>query len=521
MKLILKNEQKPHVKRLIDILKKNFAAFDLSVMGAGKTYTATAIAREFDFERVIVVCPASVVSKWLHMKKYGLKIVDAQSYEGLRSVRGKDPKHGLLHRYDEGSKVYFQPTPKLEKLAEEGIFVIFDEAQRIKNKNAQWYACKAIAETILLSGGMSRFILLSGTPIDKQEQAINMMKMMGFIRADKLAVYNRAMSTLSLYGAQELIEFCYRIDEDKTNQVLNQQTIDYENVENVCYKLFQEVIKPSITSAMPPPKIDKVHIDLKNAEYLVEGYEDDDIIHRSVTSVNDTFTKFNRKERYDPGESNPGENQKLQELKDKKRQEVQRKIESIIYNMRLIEISKMNLFIKLARKRLEEDPNCKIALFVNYNTSIKRLVKGFEDYTPLVLDGSVDKEVRQDIIDKYQQPNLKHRVLIGNIRVCSSGIDLDDKNGKFPRYAYASPNLSILDLQQLPSRFLRMDTKSSTVFRFVYAKKYPEIGLLGNLRKKAKVMKETLKQQVDAGVEFVGFLEMIDGDYDEGIEVPY
>jgi hypothetical protein len=42
-----------------------------------------------------------------------------------------------------------------------------------------------------------------------------------------------------------------------------------------------------------------------------------------------------------------------------------------------------------------------------------------------------------------------------------------------------------------------------------------------NLRKKAKVMKETLKQQVDAGVEFVGNLDMIDGDLDMYGELAY
>ena len=161
MRLILKEDQKPHVDRLINILTRTFCAFDMSTMGSGKTYTATKLAKEFDFENVIIICPTSVVSKWITMRRYGMKIYDVISYESLRSVKGKDPKHGLLKRFDEESHTYFEPTKLLQDLAEEGLFVIFDEAQRVKNKNAQWYACKAIAETILLSGGLSRFLLLA------------------------------------------------------------------------------------------------------------------------------------------------------------------------------------------------------------------------------------------------------------------------------------------------------------------------------------------------------------------------
>ena len=73
MRLLLKSEQKPHVQRLIEILKSNFCALDLSVMGAGKTFTATALAKEFDFKKVVIICPASVVSKWMQMKKLLLR----------------------------------------------------------------------------------------------------------------------------------------------------------------------------------------------------------------------------------------------------------------------------------------------------------------------------------------------------------------------------------------------------------------------------------------------------------------
>jgi hypothetical protein len=511
MKLVLKPEQKDHVKRLTKILSSNFCAFDLSQMGSGKTFTATAIAKAFDFNNVIIICPASVVPKWLIMKKYGINIKDVISYEGLRSVKNHNPKHGLLKRFDEGSRTFFEPTKYLEDLAKDGLFVVFDEAQRIKNKNAQWHGCKTIAETILTSGGMSRYLLLSGSPIDKEQQSIHMMEMMGFIRSEKLYVYNKIYSNLILQGAQELIDFCRRIDDSKTLKVLNENNFNADNIEHICYLLFQEVIKTSIISSMPSPDIKGVQLDLKNAEYRVVDFSDNEVLRRAVTLVNETFERFKRSSRFKPeDEIDKSQNQKLIELKEKKKEDIQRKIEIIINQLKVIENSKMRLFIKLAKQRLEENSHNKVALFVNYTSSLQGLAKDLEDYNPLVLNGSIQKEDRQPIIDKFQEANQKHRVLIGNIKVCSSGLDLDDKTGKFPRYVFANPNLNILDLQQLPYRFLRMNTKSSTIFRFVYVKGHLEVGLLNNLKKKAKVMKETTGEG-DEKV-YVGNLEMVDGD---------
>jgi hypothetical protein len=329
-----------------------------------------------------------------------------------------------------------------------------------------------------------------------------------------LYTYDGFYKVLKLQGAQELVEFCYKIDFDKTKKVLDQESFNRDNVEHICYKLFQDVIKTSITSSMPPPNINGVYIDIKNAEYRVNDFSDNEVLRKAVTAVNDTFMKFQHATRFNNKEEKNPEvyNQKLLELKEKKKQDIQAKIESIIYNLRIIENAKMRLFVELAKKRLSENPHNKIALFVNYTSSIKGLLKDLDEYQPLVLDGSVDKEKRQPIIDKFQEHNTAHRVLIGNIRVCSSGIDLNDtsKGGKFPRYVFANPNLNILDLQQLPYRFLRLNSTSNTFFRFVYVKNHIETGLLKNLKKKAKVMEETTGNKED--LIYVGDLDMIDGD---------
>jgi hypothetical protein len=216
----LTSEQLPHVHRLLDILQRSHVAFDMSMMGAGKTYTTTELSKMAGFKYVVVICPATVESKWRDMAKYGINLFKVISYQSLRSRKGCKPSHDLLNREDkitEGGQeeIIFTPTETLKKITTEGCLFVFDEAQNIKNKNDQWYACKAISSFIFKVGGNSRFVLLSGTPIDKEEHAINLMTMMGFIKSSKLYTFNKEEKNLKLYGAQELIDYCKMIDQAK------------------------------------------------------------------------------------------------------------------------------------------------------------------------------------------------------------------------------------------------------------------------------------------------------------------
>ena len=82
-----------HFER-IKVLHETFPfALDLSMLGSGKTYTATFLALNQKYKHVIVICPVSVAPKWKHMKdEYGLPLDAVLSYQGLRSNKFKQPK---------------------------------------------------------------------------------------------------------------------------------------------------------------------------------------------------------------------------------------------------------------------------------------------------------------------------------------------------------------------------------------------------------------------------------------------
>jgi SNF2 family DNA or RNA helicase len=513
-KIDLKTEQIPQVKNIIEILKNNICAFDMSMMGAGKTYVSSEIAVKFGFKRVIVICPASVVGKWKMMKStYGVPIQYVMSYEMLRSTKDHQPYHGLLKRFDEiinersrsvsfrpsgedgipvletRHQVRFEATDKLKEIVKEGCLFIFDEAQKVKNKNAQWYAAKTIAETLIEISGKSRFLLLSGTPIDKEEHALNIMNMMGFIRSRKL--YTTDEGKIILIGAKELILFCEKVNKKATEDTLASYPIRVkEDVNKLCYYLFQNVIKKYMTSSMPPPKISNVNIDTKNGYYIMESETDKVKLRNAIDTINRTL----RKRIYRRADGNIYNNP------------IQ-KLGGVVKQLMLIEALKVPIFVRLAKQKLQENPNAKVALFVNYTSNLDALIKDLSIYNPIKFNGQVSKDERQILINKFQEPNNDYRLFIGNIGASATGIDLDDKYGNFPRYAYASPNFSILDLHQLTRRFYRLDTKSNSVFRFVYVKGFSEVNILNNLAKKSNVMKDTLTEQVEGGIKFPGEYE--------------
>jgi hypothetical protein len=494
-RIVLKEQQGPHIERMKKILFKHNVGLDLSALGSGKTFSSSQLSLDLGFKNIIIACPVSIESKWSSMKKYGVKITHIMSYQALRSVKNKTPKHGLLDRidtYDQESKMsftFFEATPKLIDMIKEGTLLILDEAQHIKNKNDQFLACQAIIKAINNQSTSSRVLLLSGTPIDKEEQAINILQMLRIIRSTKLYNYNREESRLTLYGAKELTNYCMYIDPVKTERFIKSHPWRTETVMHNCYLLFQEIVKPAISSAMPSPPLE---IDCKNGYYKIEPEADRKDLMKAIAELHSSLMFDERRDTINYSQSSFG---------------------AITRSLKKIELAKIRSMARVAIDVLESDPNSKVGLFATYVESLNILQDLLSDYKPLRLDGSVNKEKRQDLINKFQEGNLKHRLIIANMQVASTGIDLDDKFGQFPRYAFAIPKYNILDMHQLTRRFVRLDSKSNPIFRFFYGKSSrKETSILSALARKTTVLKDTLEGFIEGGVKFPG-------DYEDEIEM--
>lgn len=572
-----------HVACLEQILSKQYFALDLSPMGTGKTFCATEIWKKLGFTHVVVIAPVSVLPKWTMMKTvYGLPVRQAVSFCSLRSVKCHQPKHGLLQRVDKliealdphtglvtrTEKVEFHVTAQWKKLVEEGTLLVVDEIQNVKNVSSQFHCVRELVEEIrkqherihgvdvaagaaepsstqqqqpvetvvevtnnVPSSRSSKVLLLSGTPIDKAEQVINLYRATGVLHRN-LGGYNPIKHSCYAGGYRDVLTFHESFIEDpgtkacidsfynfmeKTKRhrswvdspfyymyhvivpssiqsahkhLVNYESMGYDNgnennfVKHI-YGLFRDVFCQNMASAMRlPSNVQKV---IKRNAYYYIPQEQRGLLLRGVSTLRWATQYDETTGDIDISQGGLITNRAMS-------------FANISKALRMIETAKIPMFVSAAREALRNHPQQKVVICVNYTDTIHDLVEMLKEFNPLVVRGSTNMYGRQQSFDAFQQANVTHRLLIGNVQCLSTGVDLDDKDGTYPRIALVSPNYSTITLHQLSYRFLRATTQSEAEVHFVFGRMlhasgavvdgFDELPILHALSKKSKVMRE-------------------------------
>lgn len=449
--------QKEHVAEIKRVFTYAWFCLDQSLLGLGKTYTAAEISKSYT--HLIVVAPLSVCGKWQSIKdQYRLKNVHSiNTFNGIRSIQGLQPKHGLLYR-DPDTDHTFEATQDYLDLFKnkQTVLLVIDEVQNIKNDSAQFYACKALADEIRTHKG-SRLISISGSPIDKPEQSQRMFEFLGFF---------------------DVKPDMYPVIETFKQKVHKAENMDFR--QNM--SLFEGEFKNLFIRRMPIPDY-KTKLTIENAYYPIVPKSDEADLERHVARFADLNLYYKKSK------------------KDKIKILAQ-----IMIIMQKIENAKANTMIMAAEAHLQANPSSKVVILFNYTDNIKRAVKKLKYLNPLMINGTITGVVRQKRLNLFQAPSLKHRLLIGNLSVLSTGIDLDDKNGAFPRFCIANAMLNSITLYQLGHRFRRIDTKSDALVQFVFGDQSGgnENFLLKNLSRKRDVLQGVADDQKAAGIPFPG-----------------
>lgn len=491
----LRPSQVQWAARAYNILLRNHGYIDTSRMGSGKTYVVLWLAKQFGF-RLLIVCPVIMIEVWKRTAaEYGVEIIDAISYQTLRSQKNHQPKHGYLERYDnvtEGGtrQVNFIATKGYTDLIEHGAFVIFDEIQNIKNNSDQYKACNALIRPILTAGGKSRFGLLSGTPFDKEEHAVNLLKLIGYIRAHRLYHYDRTTREIILEGMQELIDVCRFIDATETDRVMADIPVVKGKMNHMCYSLYTRVVKANISGAMSAPTTINGRFDVKNGFYRMTGeraQELQDAINELAAAV-----RFN--ERTGAAEIRADN------------------IGAVTTALVHIENSKIDDFARVVTRTLENNPNNKGIVCVNYTSSVEGIANLLIFYNPLILTGKIPAVKRAAIIRTFNE-SINHRVLIMNTAVGGVGISLHDTIGNSPRFMFISPSYKLIELAQAAGRIYRDNTQSDATIRMFYGDGDGgrETGILTAMARKTQILKGTLDDNVLREI-------VLPGDYEAEIE---
>lgn len=505
-----------HFNRTMNILNTTWYAYqDTSPMGAGKTFIVSNIGRTMRQTNpnisILIVSPVAVKTKWSRVPiRFGFKKnkIMVIGYELLAGRKNGSLNHPFLTRIDDTYRV----TPFYDKLVKDGLLLVFDENQRVKNyktlgSTAATTLVKHIVAVNKSGQGNSRIALLSASPGNEYEHTFNVMRMLGI--ASSAVPFYRNRDT----GFQEVVAFARQLNSRTTDQILGgSYPVNKEEAYELAHHLYVNVIKPAVSSSAPVPVIESGR-DYKNGFYNITTNSDKGLIKAGVDLLSNIRKKRDREE--PEGEISISEEMlaSLNRLNiDAKSNNFQIQTSAMMH----IEFGKIFDLNRVATEILNSNPNAKVILAVNYRASIARLVNMLNSYNPLILTGDINKQKTRDrIIDKFQEPNNDRRLLIAITKVISVGLDLDDKFGNFPRTMLVIPDFRFLDNYQVTGRISRIDTKSLSTLRFFYSKsnyidaETNEVSILESFIRKSDIANDLLVNGSDIKFpgEFDNYLE--------------
>lgn len=502
MDIQLRQTQIPWFNRIVNNILPNYAGYiDTSPMRSGKSIIAMAVAKEFGYS-MVVFCPPSVIAVWEnYFETYGIVPKLIISYDSLgghkktKKVKAVDetedkvtritkPKHGLLTRIDRLTekgkrKIEFQVTDKWRDWVKEGILAIFDEFDEVVNPGTnRTSCCRALINYISKKEDViSRFGLLSGTPFDKKEQAISLMKTIGLIESKQLWRRDARTKEAIWMGVDDLYQFAYQIDPAESTRILVNTIPSKATAEELVLKFYEIGVKPAMAGAMPRGENIEGEFDIKNgAYYITPPYKEQ--LHKDIITLR-VSTGYDPKTKAVEAGAAFGE-----------------KFNSIL---RSIEVDKVFDMARVSKKFLTEVPKSKVVIGLFYTSNIIRITELLSDYGAIILNGNVRMDQRLQMVSDFNN-NPKTRVIVCHPKVASRGISLFDTKGDEPRLMLLSPNYNMKTSLQFANRIYGFGSRGDAKVRFPYAydDEDREVSILTALIEKGTVMRRSLADSENA-----------------------
>lgn len=544
-----------------EINKANMLVMNLSNMGAGKTFCTLATYRNSAVVKgdkmyaphLIVVCPVPDV--WYgeyekHVPKnsgYDLDyVITYETLAGKKSPKTnvKEVAEGLLIRTDDVIKhekrdetvVTYTPSEKLKKMASEGIILVIDEVQKIKNGSSLANnAIRAITDIMYQNINVCRIMILSGTPFDKPEFATNILYALGVLDNHTLADRKEKVAVKKENEVQKYIRYLQKAQENYETVIKSWTLADLpdqpnreqrakareEIKKNIEAFRSQQILDLAIRSSISSNKVEKrrggfnrLYVDGEvydgtngDVEDLIEMIGSismqkylEQIVYNLMASAHNRFAAFKIE---DPvhcdkvednnvylSTNNKDLNKKIrnalaviQDIASYKEQtgKMQQGILAQLTNaLILLEDAKSELIYKYILNLIEKNRLSRHVIFVENIETINKLSKKFTEKfgsnRVFTLAGENGADARAEIADGFRNGMIK--ILIASMKIASASISLHNLVDNRTVYSHIIPRYSILDIKQARGRTYRAGMmKDSTVIRNVYYVKYEDDSL--------------------------------------------
>ena len=504
--IVLTSDQTEDFIRTIGITDQHPVVLNTSPTGSGKTVLVMEFLRRRNIKRAIVVCNNSVqVDHWEAFKeRYNAPIVLIISYDTLRgskTVLTQDGRrmvvNGLLYKDLDDN---FYPSEIFMQWVEEGLCLISDECHSIKNDRAKTSAFKALSRYITIRSMTQPYPLnkswtyfLSMTPFDKPEHCVNFLFTCGIIRGTEL--YNRESDTPS--GIIDLYNYCRYFNLEKTNSVWGLYDVKSNNVNEVAYRLTAEVFLRLISTFCRNSQHD-----YKSKQSIYYSYSDIPPEAHIMMKKALNMIKAPVKTQQIQGQEQKVSDQLDQQISSQFEtismgQDIEEKNGVIYGTITYHTVKTYYILVPLIYYLLQNVPNVKILVFLDYKESVNIIMHCLSMYNPVKITGDVGctREKRKEIINKFNEPNLDIRILVFISQIGSDSIELDDRDGRFPRIGLGFPDFYYSRFFQCPGRLYRRFTESNSIFLWclVNTDEYQEESVFKSTNDKTIVMQETLQ----------------------------
>jgi hypothetical protein len=483
--ITLLENQKQHVEQLSKIMDKTRYAISASPTGTGKTFITlwlylNYLAEGQNFRRIIVVGQqSSLIVFALAASSYNIQNMEFITYSSLScrgnaaQIKGSYKNSYLTCEYGytttinkitgkRKAKPGFGITDYYKDVCREGVLLVFDEFHRLKNESAQSFACQALANYPILNADCyySRVIFLSATPIQNSNHALRYMNIFGTMKG-KYYISKDPKGTIH-YGNYDrtLATIQNVIPEDTTVEKeaplflkiknLNQYFNDEKANEMALY-LYQRIWAKYITESMIREPTGYKHV-----------------VRDRIVNISKNGTGI-----YTLGMMlfMDGRKIMMQALGKKgseKHTLLIRAYSLLARGVQMMEMGKLESFVHLARKYLDDDPNCRVLIFLWLRQQgVERIKDYFEPGSYYLLRGGLTDDEKMWIVRDFQRPNGR-RLLISTIQTGSESLSFHDINGGQPRYSLISPSYDYVRIAQAAGRTNRVGVKSDSYVDYVY-----------------------------------------------------
>lgn len=425
--------QRPHFNKLLSSHKLYRVGVDTSTTGSGKTIVSIKLAQRLNLP-IFIVCPKTLIGKWrteCDMNMY--KPIDIVSSDNFKLESCKYTK--ITYASERSSEI--KNVEMTADMPRTPIMLVIDECHLGKNSSRRSIAMAAVAHHVRMHGGCVH--IMSATMADRDNHANYIFNLLGVSTT-------RNGSHYSVAGLRDIRDFIEQV------AARNGLEVPRTNDPKTLFITGATVIRSNMY-------FKSAQQDAKNMFFNVD--EDDALrINQELTSALSLL------------QSEPGFFQ-------------------ITRHLRNIELLKCGVFERATRRTLERNKNVKVLIFLNFKDSITKLAQLLSAYNPLVLNGDVESKKRDDVVNRFNRPDLSYRVLIANPEVGGTGYDLDDKDGDFPRVSFISPSYKTTIMVQTIGRTCRATTKSLSVIRMLYVTNCKtELSLLDAMAQKTETIRE-------------------------------